>query len=436
MADPDEGNGVRGQLVGWLVQALPAIAGGVGFVGFVAALGAAIVWTRFAAAQLPADQAVAKIPKSDLVGIGAVSLVAFLVLGLLAVLLVYLLQEERGRNLAKQVEAASEELGTARARVASIQQDLTLAVASAEGYIPPDDQGIPPPVLALSFQRDRTLEAIACQQAKLTKLEREAAGPSAPRLRALVVIAAVEIAIAIALTDSRTSTKVLLCVGFAVGLALAVLIESRRQERSRPRPREDGRAAAEGSPNLWSWWRVVDLILAAILPLAAVALFSHDRWLVLFAALAAALLGMGNLAIARLHPRRFFWYGLAVFISVLLFGAVLEGIRTIRDPSVQPAAALLKDGRAVRGLYVTETDNRLYFARVDVRSKGSDKDPRKRSGRLFWLPRSEVQSYAVGPLENARSALASSQRLLDELRLPDLKPKEPAATPPAAARTP
>jgi hypothetical protein len=74
-------------------QALPAIGSAVGFAGFVAVIGAAIEWIRFDAAGLPATQAVLAVPKQELVIIGALALVVSLVGAMLAVLLVYLIDE-------------------------------------------------------------------------------------------------------------------------------------------------------------------------------------------------------------------------------------------------------------------------------------------------------------------------------------------------------
>jgi hypothetical protein len=87
-AAPPTGVGrALGQLV---LRAIPPIASAVGFVGFVAVLGAAIEWVRFSSAGLPADQAVRVAARPELVATGAVSLIAFTIVGLLAVMVAYL----------------------------------------------------------------------------------------------------------------------------------------------------------------------------------------------------------------------------------------------------------------------------------------------------------------------------------------------------------
>jgi hypothetical protein len=75
-------------------QALPAIGSAVGFAGFVAVIGAAIEWIRFGAAGLPAMQAVLAVPRAELVFNGALVLSMFVGGGALAVLLVYLIDND------------------------------------------------------------------------------------------------------------------------------------------------------------------------------------------------------------------------------------------------------------------------------------------------------------------------------------------------------
>ena len=81
----------RGSAVNDFVTRGAAALSGVLFsAGFVAALGGAIQWARFDAADLPADQAVAALAREELVVVGAVSLVVYLVVGGLVVFAAYL----------------------------------------------------------------------------------------------------------------------------------------------------------------------------------------------------------------------------------------------------------------------------------------------------------------------------------------------------------
>jgi hypothetical protein len=75
---------------------LSTLIAAIASVGFVAFVGAAIVWERFSALGLPADQSVAAVPRSHLVAVGATALVTFAILGLVAVIAVYFI-DPRGR---------------------------------------------------------------------------------------------------------------------------------------------------------------------------------------------------------------------------------------------------------------------------------------------------------------------------------------------------
>jgi uncharacterized membrane protein len=89
-----EADGVFSRLSELAWQALPALGSAAGFVGFVAVIGAAIEWVRFRAAHLPATQAVLVVPKHEFVVIGALALAVFVAGGLMAVLLVYLIDNK------------------------------------------------------------------------------------------------------------------------------------------------------------------------------------------------------------------------------------------------------------------------------------------------------------------------------------------------------
>jgi hypothetical protein len=75
-------------LRGLLPQLVPALIGTVGAVSLVAVVGGAVTWNRFNAAELPADQAVAAPPQSELLAVGLSALVVFLLLGAGAVVVI------------------------------------------------------------------------------------------------------------------------------------------------------------------------------------------------------------------------------------------------------------------------------------------------------------------------------------------------------------
>ena len=401
------GGGAPKQIVEWIVSALPAIAGGISFVGLVAILGAAITWVRFMAAQLPADQAISKIPKSDLAGIGAVSLVAFLILGLLAVLTVYMLQSRPFGDVADKVRDLEDDLASARARAASIERDLN-ALANAKGSEAPTG--------ALEHERAHAYDEIAVLQGRILEHEGGTYGqrcpvPTLATQQGLVAVVAAEIVVAIFIADTPLGWKFLLAalVVIPAGATIAFRRSRTAGTGEQIRLRDDRAELAQ--------------VALMLVPFALIGALVD--MVVVYAGAAAVLLGGAALVIARVQPRRFFWYGFAVFVSVALYGAVLEGIRTLRDPSVQALGVVMKDGRGISGLYVTETDDRLYLARVDTNAmhpKAKDakaKDstaPFHSDGRLFWLPRDAVRVYSVGPLQHVAKADARGPQLVQELQ--------------------
>ncbi|HEY3190226.1 MAG TPA: hypothetical protein VGJ70_22235 [Solirubrobacteraceae bacterium] len=93
-----EGRGLPngGRLVELAIRVAAILLGALASLGFVAFVGAIILWSRFEAAQLPADQAVALQSRADLVTVGAIALTIFVLGGLAAVLLLRLL-DRRGQ---------------------------------------------------------------------------------------------------------------------------------------------------------------------------------------------------------------------------------------------------------------------------------------------------------------------------------------------------
>jgi hypothetical protein len=81
--------------IGYVARSLlGALLTTAGILGIVAATGGAVLWARFWAAGLPAGEALAVIPKTELIASGAATLALFILLGLLAVVVVFLLDAE------------------------------------------------------------------------------------------------------------------------------------------------------------------------------------------------------------------------------------------------------------------------------------------------------------------------------------------------------
>jgi len=67
-----------------LLPLLTVIGTGIGAIGFVIFMGGFVVWARFDAIGLPGNEAVAQVPRSDLVATGASFLVPALLVALVA----------------------------------------------------------------------------------------------------------------------------------------------------------------------------------------------------------------------------------------------------------------------------------------------------------------------------------------------------------------
>jgi hypothetical protein len=145
---------------------------------------------------------------------------------------------------------------------------------------------------------------------------------------------------------------------------------------------------------------------------AAAVGFNDFGWLTGLLGL-AVLVNMIVFGIAR-ATRRFGWLGLSVFLSVLLFGGAVVGARSMRSPELQPVALIRKgDNVGLCGIYITETDKRVYLGRIQMKPDGSGIEPS--TGRMFWVPDSDVDMMKVGTLQPLAQANANAARLLEEL---------------------
>jgi outer membrane protein OmpA-like peptidoglycan-associated protein len=133
--------------------------------------------------------------------------------------------------------------------------------------------------------------------------------------------------------------------------------------------------------------------------------------------------GLWRIAVLEKENSGFMWFGLAVFLSVPLFGTLTLMARNLAHPQVQPMALIRStDGpdEAIQGLYVTEGDDRIYFA--DVATEGCRNKVTPTSGRLLWVPKSEVVAMSLGPLESveqaSQSALEMSYALTPNVETP------------------
>jgi hypothetical protein len=427
----------REQLIEWTRTALPAIAGAIGVSGFVSILGAGVVWIRYTTAHLPADQAVGVLPASSLLVTGAVNLVVYLGLGLLAVAGVYLFQ---GKVLSRVLHDQPSPKSVKRLEAEKLVTDARLK--ELEGLItaltpkppdPPKSPDAPDPAGAPAQQKGagatpagespeiaahlKKLEALRkavatsdevlgteLYDARLKVAEDHRVNRSGGEYGLLALLAA-ELILIILRTDVALPLKLGSILLLAVVGGLTVLYVYTKLERLSGHLRKIARAER------------AERFVYALPPLVAlvlvVSVVNSASW-ILLPVLVSVVLFAGNLVVDRLHPRRFFWYGLSIFVSVALFGTVLTYSRSKHAPSAQPAALLLKDGCAVRGLWIGESSTREYLARVGVPSSAASGN-RKDWGRVLWVERSDVVSESVGVLQSLDRAVEKSKLMATQL---------------------
>lgn len=450
-----------GRVTQLALEALPAIGSLVGFVGFVAVLGGAIQWVRFWAAGLPADQAMRVVPRPELVAIGAVSLVGFLVAGLLAVLLVYLL-DRRGDATLRTL------WGLVMIMVAELLITLIFLDVETESYYLLGAWFFALGVLAGLMLRSlpdwlnrrtarKAAELWLCRArrdleeaeegARRAEDRRELVGSSggddAANAQVVWVHAQVQLRHAQREWDDAVAEWRRMMRPKAKSEPArpsgAQPAGERDNQPSRDQPDDDTSWLSstkhttalsetrlneiladakpadppwkEGFRELVAWgWPAAALI--GILVLGVVLILESDsaRWLAAML-LVVGVLGAATFLVAR-ATGRFAWYGIAVFVAVVLYGAALNISRTVRDPKVQPAALVRKsDDRVLCGVYVTQTDDRVYLGRVQRDGKRAMKGV----GRMFWVPVSDVDVVTVGPLQAIGTANRRAAALVAEV---------------------
>jgi hypothetical protein len=399
----------------------PAILTAGGFVGFLAFAGSIIVWTRFQAAEVPPDQAVAAYPRGELVAVASALLLIFGFVGVLAVLILFLVNPKGeasiGVSRALLGLLAVEGLAAIFLVDRPWDQDKVLALelfmlplfvalwatflyerenlgAESDGgksgslpLVGDTFQDILPDYLLRSAFVNRTILAVS-----------------------LTIIVSLVLALWISLEWVAIGALAVICAGPTAWLIWKLAVS----ERPKTRTLDRGEIPFERQGQVLIG---VLLLLGAIVP----SVLLSSRWLPfsLFAAV-ALIAAVWRVAVIA---DSFMWFGLAVFISVPLFGTITGIVRNVADPQVQPVALIRKDDgpdEAIQGIYVTETDDRVYFA--TVATEGCTDELVPNSGRLLWVPKSDVVAISIGPPQSvddaAKTALEMSYALTPAVETP------------------
>lgn len=386
---PPGQQGVWATLRGLVPNLLTTVLATVGVVGFVAVVGGAITWNRFNAVELPADQAVAALPESQLVAIGIAALVFFLLLAAGAVVVVGQL-EHRGPGRRRW------------ALLTIVAFGMTYAILIVPGDTPESRIGIP------------VLHKVV--------------------LVALIVLAW---ALAFVLLGWRSNDD-----GSAPALKRWICgdqpgpgEEWRRQWLRRLCQLNPGRPTGGWARTLLSTdpaqatARLMMMLFGAELLFALVLWRAYDPWLGA-TLLIGGVLGAICLLIADRDRSGFGDYGLAIFMSVVIFGGATEAMQARYRPRVQPAALIRvgeEQGKGLCGLYVTENDDRVYLGRLrpDPRDAAL---PARDSGRIFFVDRDKVAAVSIGPRMSIQDATKRASQLRAELVVDAAPPAPERAT--------
>jgi ABC-type multidrug transport system fused ATPase/permease subunit len=442
------GEGMLAHLSKMAWQALPAIASAISFVGFVALVGAAIVWVRFDAAHLPATQAMLALPRQELVAIGALALGTFVIGAVVAVLLVYLLDskgdatEYTARGLVAVAVAemlptfffiGHHSVGTylllaawlvvigiiaafvvssamrnffsrsrlKRASEAAIKAHKVLDAAEdaydgarcATEEVEDNDlkkvQGEAKAALCAANQAyARSIEEWNKRADQVKEHRAQARIDEMNKAKGQVSNAANAIALILALKRAEDAA------GHVFGAIRDHMFKWLRGLGKKVDISDPSSAA------LWTISIVLALLASCVIVAGVLCLAKQPKlsWLAILLGV-AALLAMMNLFSAR-ATESFVWYGVSVFFSVLIFGAGLEIARTLHEPEVQPVALVRKDRDiGTCGVFIAQTGDRVYVGRLPTL--------RKRPGEIFWVPTSDVDLVSVGQPEKIGSRNAT-----------------------------
>jgi hypothetical protein len=325
-------NGASGQQSPFWNVVLPIlgfIGTGIGILGFVIFFGGFIVWARFDAAGLPADQAVAQVPRNDLVVTGAGFLVPALLAALAAVTVALVLWDALVGN-------------RRRGRLATSAARHKEAVAQVE---------------RLQGRASRIEHEVASRREKMERLDAaikaEAPG-SAERERARAEYDE---------EDAQCRDQ------------LAELEGLQEEDIPNARSNEsDAKRALDEAPKPDRSERLLQLAIGGIPMLVAEALIIMAAWNALGWEQAALLFGVAvaTLAVAVVVAtltQHFAWYALCVFTGVALLIAFTTYERTRSTTKVSPVAAV--DGAApVTGFFVAETPEAVYVAQPHPQTPG------------------------------------------------------------------
>jgi uncharacterized membrane protein YgcG len=288
---------------------------------------------------------------------------------------------------------------------------------------------------ALIAARDQLAQGLYTERAARAKQ-----GPPLPTLGnqfGLILLFVVELALVGFRTQAHGVRKGgLVVVGLAIVAIVGLWLVGRTDEVDFQALHHEGRIPVDKLNKFLSRTWVLLLALVALLAYLILA-FVNDSW-TLLPVLTALALNVINLGIGRLHPKRYFWYGTSIFVSVALFGAVLTYSRTNHAASMQPAAVLMKNGQVVTGLWIGESSERVFLAyaapprQAATAAKVHPAHTRVHAAHIYWIDKSQVESDSVGQLMRVAEALQAAGELGGKLEQLAVKTHATSSTQPSS----
>jgi hypothetical protein len=347
-----------------LLPVLTAIGTGIGAIGFVIFFGGFILWSRFAAAGLPAEEAVSHVPRGDLVATGA----SFIVPAILAALVAAGLAVA-GWDLAVGSDRRDRARGAEKKRLAATQR--------IEGL---EEEAI---------QLDRSIEKLEEKQA-----ENVAAVARAPA-------DSTELDTARHLQDT-TKREHELCQDHLQRLRDAEIPDAKKTQRD---------AAAEEAKvkNRSKGQRYTEYVIGAIPMVLAegiIVFIALTKVPFFWSGLLLIGISMATFAIAiavASMTEHFAWYTLCVFLGVGITVAFATYVRTQENPKVSPLAAI-HEGVPVAGFLVAEASDAVYVGSPEPDFESSDLDFNHDGVTLLRFPKESLSALTIGPLMNEDTA--------------------------------
>jgi len=346
-----------------LLPILTAIGTGIGAIGFVIFFGGFILWGRFAAAGLPAEEAVSHVPHDDLVATGASFLVpAILAAFAAAALAVAGWDLAIGSNRRDRSRKAAEERTEATERIDSLEEEAMQLKRDGEGMEEEKEVA------------DRAVSdaEVGSDELKKARLAQDAAKLNYKHSQDRLSAVWVEI------QEAKKAQK------------KAAAAEAKAKNRSK---RQRYTEYAIGA---------VPMVLAEAIIVGIALTRVPFIWSgVLLILVSAATIGVA-IAVASM-TEHFAWYTLCVFLGVGITVAFATYVRTNGNPKVSPLVAI-HGGAPLAGFLVAETSDAVYVGSPEPDLESGDLDFNHDGVTLLRFPKESLSALTIGPLMNEDTA--------------------------------